>query len=709
MSATITLTWSEPRVALLTLDMPNKSANVLSASVLQELEDHLDALVDTDAQGVILMSGKPGMFIAGADLREFAATLDADAEQTAAMCHRGQRLFQRLSELPFVSVAAIDGICVGGGAELALWCDRRVMTTNAKTSYGFPEVKLGLVPGWGGSVRLPRVVGLSNAVEMITGGEPVSGAEAQAMGLASDRVSPDQLLDAALAMVAAESASEDYLRDRERWAAPLRMSPDELGFLAASSSAVILGQTKGKYPAPMAALETLLEGSAESIDDAMTREAEAVAALFGSPVNRALLNLYFLTDHNKKDRGVDSSAAKAGDVHSVGVVGAGIMGGGIAAATLKRGLRTVLSDASREALAKGAEEVVQEASYDRTQKGATAEKAMQVGALLNLGEPAAAAAADIVIEAIIENLEVKQEVLAQLESGMREDAVLGTNTSTIPITKLAASLKRPEQFCGIHFFNPVRRMKLVEVIRGEATSDDTVATAVAYAKRIGKMPIVVNDGPGFLVNRLLFPYMNEALQLLTQGVPMADIEKASTRFGMPLGPLSLYDMVGLDTSLYAGRVMWEAFPDRIHALPLLPAMVKQGRLGQKSGRGFFNYENRKGKPQPDPETTKLLAAYIDEPQSMEPEAITYRLFAPMVLEATRVLTEELVRDVRDVDLGMIFGLGFPAFRGGLLHWADTIGAAQWVERLKPFQELGSRFAPTEMLLEMAADNRKFYG
>ena len=710
MSSTITLSWPETNVALLTLDMPDKSANVLSSSVLQELDDHLDALSAQDgAKGVIIASAKPGIFVAGADLREFAATLDVDAKETAAMCDRGQSLFRRLSKLPFVTIAAIDGICVGGGAELSLWCDRRVLTTNARTGFGFPEVKLGLFPGWGGTVRLPRIVGLSNAVEMITSGENVDGSEAHVMGLASDLVASEQLLDAALAMVEREAESEAYRRDREDWADPLTMSPDELGFLAASASAMILGQSKGQYPAPMAALEVLLEGSAESIDDAMKREAEGFAALFGSPVNRSLLNLFFLTDHNKKDRGVDSADARANHVKSIGVVGAGIMGAGIAAATLKRGLRTVLSDVSEEALAKGAEQVMQDASYDRKENGVRAEKAMQVGGLLNLGEPASTTHADIVIEAIVENLDIKQKVLAELESGMRDDAVLGSNTSTIPITKLAAGLQRPERFCGIHFFNPVRRMKLVEVIRGEATSDDTVATAVAYAKRIGKMPIVVNDGPGFLVNRLLFPYMNESLQLLTEGVPIEDIEKSATRFGMPLGPLALYDMVGLDTSLYAGRVMWEAFPDRIQALPVLPALVKQGRLGQKSGRGFFSYENRKRKAQPDPEALEFLSAYIRESKSLDREAITYRLFVPMVLEATRVLSEGLVRDVRDVDLGMIFGLGFPAFRGGLLHWADTMGAAEIVERLKPLEELGTRFQPTELLLEMAAENRKFYG
>ncbi|MCA9177936.1 MAG: enoyl-CoA hydratase/isomerase family protein [Planctomycetales bacterium] len=709
MNPTITLSWPEPHVALLTLDMPDKGANILSSAVVAELRERLDEVAaHSDTLGVVLISGKPGMFIAGADLGEFIAGLDAPPDQTIAKSQAGQQLFRRLAELPFVTVAAIDGICVGGGAELAMWCDRRVLSNDAKTSYGFPEVKLGLLPGWGGTARLPRMIGLSNAVEMITGGENIDPQEAWALGVADDVTSADTLLSAAIRLVHREAESKAYQRDRETWAAPIVMSPNELGFLGAAASAVILGQTKGRFPAPMAALELMLESQAQPLDNALRMESEAFARLFGTEVNRALLNIYFLTDRNKRDRGVDTDVRGA-DVTSVGVVGAGIMGGGIAAANLKRGLPTVLTDASADALRSGAEAVMKDAAYDRKTKAVNAENAMRVGALLNLGSMQHVAGCDVVVEAIVENMDIKRKVLQALESEMRPDAVLGSNTSTIPITKLADGLARPEQFCGIHFFNPVRRMKLVEVIRGESTTDETVATAVGYAKRVGKMPIVVHDGPGFLVNRLLFPYMNESLQLLMEGADIGEIEKASTRFGMPMGPLALYDMVGLDTALYAGRVMWEAFPERIHALPILPALVKQGRLGQKSGSGFFNYANRKGKAESDPYIDEFLTGYVKERRAHDRETLTWRLFAPMILEATRVLEEKLVRDVRDVDLGMVFGLGFPAFRGGLLCWADTIGAAEIVERLKPLAELGSRFEPTPLLLEMARRKHSFYG
>jgi len=299
-------------------------------------------------------------------------------------------------------------------------------------------------------------------------------------------------------------------------------------------------------------------------------------------------------------------------------------------------------------------------------------------------------------------------VLADIERAVAPDAIIATNTSTNPIAKLAEALAEPSRFCGMHFFNPVRKMRLVEIVRGVQTQDRTVATAVAHAKRIGKMPVVVNDGPGFLVNRLLSPYLQEAIALLCEGVPMDDIEAAALAFGMPLGPFALYDMVGLDTCALCGKIMWQAFPDRVVASPVLGAMVKSGRLGQKSGRGFFQYDNKRKRPEPDPTLTAFLQIYLSPRRVMSPEAIMDRLFLPMLLEATRVLEAGIVRDPRDVDLGMIFGLGFPTEKGGLLYWADTVGAARIVERLKPLAHLGARMRPTELLLDLARHGKHFY-
>ena len=700
-----------PDIAVLTLDDPHKGVNILSQSVLEEFEHRLDELdAQPDLVGLIIVSGKPGSFIAGADLREFAAAEEITKEQTVAMCTRGRQLFQRLSTCSYITVAAIDGICVGGGAEMAVWCDRRLMSDGSRTQFGFPEVKIGIFPGWGGTARTPRIVGLSNAVEMITSGTSINAAAAVLMGLATDDPAVDRLQDAAVRLVREEQRSGQYQRDRKAWSAPIDISETELIFLGAAASAMIQQQTKGHYPAPNAALELMLGAVEAAIEAACEMEAEGMAELFGTPISRALINVFFLTDRNKKDTGIDGDAVKSRDVKRVGVLGAGIMGQGIVAANVRRSLPVTLTDASPEALAAGVQGVLKEVSYNKQTKAPDVDRAVELAPLINgTSSYEEFAGCDLVIEAVVENAEIKKQVFAQLESLLADDAILASNTSTIPITTLAADLKHPERFCGIHFFNPVRQMPLVEVIRGEKTSDETVATAVAYAKRLGKSPIVVQDGPGFLVNRLLLPYMNEAAEMILDGAGIKQIERAAKNFGMPMGPITLYDVVGIDTAVYAGRVMVEAFPDRIVPSTLLETLVDAGRLGQKSGAGFFSYRGKKkGRGQSDPALDELIAPLLREKIELTEKQITARLFLPMVLEATRILEEKLVRDARDVDLGLIFGTGFPPFRGGLLAWADSLGAAAIIEHLKPLESLGERMQPTEMLIEMAADGTKFY-
>ncbi len=708
--ASLALSFPRPDIALLTFDLPGKSANILSASVLTELSTHLDALEKRDGMaGLVVMSAKPGIFIAGADLREFVTQLGAPKDQIAALCQRGQSLFSRLSSGRYISVAAIGGICVGGGAELASWCDRRVFTRHEKTEFGFPEVKLGLYPGWGGTVRAPRLVGLANAVEMITGGESIGAVAAQKMGWADDVCAPQDLLPTAIRLIDEELRTKRYLTDRKKLAGPLAIDEVELGFLGVTASAMIRQQTKGQYPAPVAALELMLESCLEDAPKALTREAEGMAQLFGSPVNAALLNVFFLSDMAKRETGAKPGAVTPIEVKSLGVIGAGIMGSGIAGAALRRDLPTVLSDAAEAMLEKGARGAIEDAAFDRKLRGTDAGLAVKkAGILHSTSNLEALSHCQLVVEAITENPQAKQDLYKKLEEILPPGTILASNTSTIPIKRLATFLKSPERFCGLHFFNPVRRMQLVEVIRGPKSSDETIATAVAVAKRLNKTPIVVNDGPGFLVNRLLFPYMNEAIELLLDQIPIASIEKAATKFGMPMGPIALYDMVGLDTSVYAGRVMWEAFPDRVLASPVLPALVKAGRLGTKSGKGFFSYENKKKEAQPDPALATIIGPYAREAKPASEEEITHRLFLPMLIEATRALSEGIVQKPHDVDLGLILGLGFPPFKGGLLFWADQVGAAtivKWLEKLAP---LGKRFEPTPMLLEMASQGSKFY-
>jgi 3-hydroxyacyl-CoA dehydrogenase/enoyl-CoA hydratase/3-hydroxybutyryl-CoA epimerase/3-hydroxyacyl-CoA dehydrogenase/enoyl-CoA hydratase/3-hydroxybutyryl-CoA epimerase/enoyl-CoA isomerase len=710
---TIQLSFPEPDIAQLTFDAPGKGANVFSRHVLEELEAHLNQLEKrTDLAGLIIRSGKPGQFIAGADITEFAAAKDITREQVYEMCTGGRKLFQRLSKTPFVTVAAIDGICLGGGAEISCWCDRRLIADDRRAQIGFPEVKIGIIPGWGGTARAPRMIGLGNAIEMIASGEPVDARTAYSMGLVSDVVATDKLQAAAIGLVRAEQKSKQYLKDRETWSGPLPLDSTELGFLAVTANAFISGQTKGNYPAPIAALNTMVGVAGEGIEKACEAEANGMADLFGTPINRSLINVFLLMDRNKKDTGIDRTDIKPRPIKSVGVFGAGIMGAGIAAAAVRKKIPVTINDAMTAALEKGVRGILEEVSFDKKLKGPSGPKMLENAPLVNATTlDNEFKSCDLVIEAVIENPDIKKQLYARVEPLLGPEAILATNTSTIPIARLAEGLKHPDRFCGIHFFNPVRQMPLVEVIRGPKTSDETVATAVAYAKGIGKSPIVVNDGPGFLVNRLLLPYMNEALELMLDGADMAAIEKAAQRFGMPMGPLTLYDVVGIDTAFYAGHVMYESFPDRVVNSPILAAMVEKKRFGQKTGAGFYKYGGgKKGKGEVDPELETIVGPRRRaQGVKFSTEQIQNRLFLPMVLEATRILEEKVVRDPRDVDLGLIFGTGFPPFKGGLLFWADQIGAAKIVELLKPLESLGERAKPTPMLLDLAAKGRGFYG
>lgn len=700
---TISLTFPHPQIAVLSFDLPGKSANILSAAVMNELAEHLQVLrANTDLQAVILTSAKPGTFIAGADIREFVGLMDSPG-QVAKLGDRGHAILADLATLPVVTIAAIDGICLGGGLELALACDRRIVTTYPKTQLGLPEVKLGLIPGWGGCARLPRLVGLSTAVEMITSGNLLSGEVARDVGLADEAVAPEQLLPAAIALAQREHASGQFLRHRGQSSRALLMNAIERDFLRFTTAAKLSAASKHE-PAAMTALNLLCDSAEVDLPTALARERDAFAQLFGSPASRALVHVFLLQDHNKHDS--QAAALKAKSPASVSVLGAGIMGIGIAASALRAGLQVRLGDANQEVLTKAAEDCLLEAAFNPATKSADPAKLTQLAAKLSaVTTDAELAASDVVIEAIIENLEIKVSVLRRLEELLGPNAFLASNTSSIPITKIAAGLARPERFCGMHFFNPVKRMKLVEVIRGAQTSDETIAAAVALGRKMGKMPIVVADGPGFLVNRLLSPYLNEAIELLHDGHTPAEVDAAAVEYGMPLGPLALYDLVGLDTAFYAGRTMFEAWPDRVRASPLLPALIKRGRLGRKNGKGFYAYLEATSEPTDDPAATEILQKYIRREDRVTAQQLQDRLLLPMLFEACRVLEEGRVQDGRDIDLGVIFGLGFPAFRGGILHWAQQQGGAEILRKLEPWRDRGGRYEPPQLLLDWAAGKR----
>jgi 3-hydroxyacyl-CoA dehydrogenase len=437
--------------------------------------------------------------------------------------------------------------------------------------------------------------------------------------------------------------------------------------------------------------------------------------MLNSPVSEkcealAHRNVELLVERNRQDIGIDDSGVEPQTIRSVGIIGAGLMGTSIAAAHVKCDLPVVLTDADEQVLARAKERIAAEL----TQQVDAAEGNVKdaVGRLVEqTTEDARLAQCDLVLESVVETLAVKQQVYDRLKLHLGPHTILATNTSTIPIQRLATRLEAPGRFCGIHFFHPVRHRSLVEIVRGPETSDATIATAVRYVKAIDKMPIVVQDGPGFLVNRLLVPYLNEALELLLDGATIDQIEQAAGDFGMAIGPLRIMDEIGLDTTMLAGRVLWEAFPERIVASPLLITMLKKGRLGRKSGAGFFAYSRQtawEGPAEPDPSVEEIIAQWARPPRRFTPEEIITRLILPMVLEATRLLQEKRVRNPRDIDLAVLFGLGFPASRGGLVYWADTLGAGQIVEMLQPLEPLGQRVQPTPLLLQAAKGHRRLY-
>jgi len=718
---TLTRSRSDDAIEWIVFRVAGHRLNVLTPQVVADLAAALDEIdrevaAGSPLAGVVLTAEADCGFFAGADLDRLAMLLAEDAADITAAAAAGRAVFARLSSRPWPSLALIDGICLGGGLELALACDLRIAIDSPQTSLGMPEVKLGLIPGWGGTVRLPRLIGVGPAVELAASGESVSAEQASRSGLIDACVAREQGRQAAASFLQSTDVQGRVAARRDQQRGPVPLDSAERSFLESTASALILSRTGGHMPAPMTLLQTMLAGSACDAANAEILEAESFAQLASGHQPRALLHVFRLTDHNKRDDGLASNPVTTGRpplVSHAGVVGAGIMGSGIAAKHLRSSIPVTVVDTSEEPLTRQIPLILQEAAWNRERRQSDPAVAVSLSGLLRSSTSLAAlASADLVIESVIERLEAKRSVLCELEKVVAADAILATNTSTNPIHRLAEPLQDPSRFCGFHFFNPVKRMKLVEIVRGPQSSDRTILTAVAHGKRLGKIPIVVRDSPGFLVNRVLMPYLHESIELLREGVSMRRVDAAARRFGMPLGPIELYDMIGLDTAFYAGLVLHEAYADRLAAAPVLPAMVKSGRLGCKSGGGFYRYAPNGRLLEPDTAAEAVVAQYAEEPPDGEPlrdlDKIANRLVLPMVLEASRALDEELVRDPGDIDLGVIYGLGFPAFRGGLLAWADSLGASELLRRLEPLAPLGARMLPTERLRAMARDGSCFH-
>ena len=708
--AALTLEISGDGVAWLVFDRPDSKVNILSSGTMSRLNDLLGAIETASRAGsvraVVVRSGKDGSFIAGADVSEIAAI--TDPAEGAAGAAQGQAVFRRLDLLPVPTVAAIDGTCLGGGTELVLACDAAIASDRPETRIGLPEVKLGIIPGFGGTTRLPRVVGLREALAMILTGSPVSARKAQRIGLIAERMHPGVLYDRAGAL-ALELAAKRTDQRRDRSLVSKVLDDTALGrrVILAQARRQVVKETRGHYPAPLRALEVIAKSAKQPLDAALKIEAKALGDLIVTDVSKNLLHVFNLMEGAKK---AGPAGVKARSVERVAVLGAGVMGGGIAQLLAYRQLDVRLKDIRNDALGLGLRHARE--MFDRLVKRGRIEKQdaeRYMNAIAPTLDYSGFGAADLVIEAVVERMDVKQQVLRETETHVRDDCVLTTNTSSLSVTAMQGALERPGRFAGMHFFNPVHRMPLVEVIRGGGTSDEAIASVVALTRRLGKTPVVVNDGPGFLVNRILAPYLNEAAWLLAEGGSIEQIDRTLKRFGMPMGPLRLLDEVGLDVARHAGAVMNDAFGERLALPPTMSALAKTELLGRKGGRGFYTYENGREKEVNGEIYTSLGATLPAERKELPEQDILDRALLAMVNEAARVLEDGIVQSAGDVDLGMITGTGFPPFRGGLLRWADAIGMQQVLRRLEELHaQHGARFEPAPLIRERAAAGRGFY-
>jgi 3-hydroxyacyl-CoA dehydrogenase/enoyl-CoA hydratase/3-hydroxybutyryl-CoA epimerase len=707
----------ENNCGILTLDTPNEKVNILSTPVMQELNKFLDELKSrTDLNALVIVSGKEGNFIAGAKIEEIENITDPkDGAEKAAM---GQAVFSKIAALPFPTLAVIDGACVGGGLELVLACDYRLARDSEKTRIGLPEIRLGIIPGFGGTQRLPRLIGIQRALDFILTGKLVDAQRAYRAGIV-DRVMAKEFPHSRLRRIGMEFAQEiQNSQARERIVArrnranpqTLLLEKNILGrkVLFDQARRRTLAETKGHYPAAELALEAVEKGySKKDITEGLKIEAELLGKAIVTSVSKNLVKVFYLTETVKKDAGVENYSGATQEFNKIGVLGAGLMGGGIAQLMAHNDLPARMKDINLAAVAKGMEAAARVFSESVKRRRMTPKEMQNKMAFISgSADYSGFKNADLVIEAIVEILDVKKKVFAEIDALLPAHAILASNTSSLPITEMAAATKRPDQFAGLHFFNPVHRMPLIEVIRGADTSDATVASLVAFSKKIGKTPIVVmKDSAGFLVNRILGAYMAEAGRMLMEGATIEQLDNALVEFGMPMGPVNLFDEVGLDVAAKVSHILEHAFGKRMAGDGMLDKIVESGRLGKKNGKGFYLYEGKNKKVDP------AIYALVPKTGKFENNTaeIQDRCVLQMINEAAMCLAEGVVRRPADVDVGMIFGTGFPPFRGGLLRYADAHGIDNIVGKLETLAgKYGERFKPAERLTEMKREGKKFY-
>lgn len=698
-------------IAELNFDLTGESVNKFDSQTVKELGEAVRLLDDADdVKGLLVTSSKP-VFIVGADITEFVPLFAAGGDVVSHLGGNNEN-FNIIEEFDFPSVVAINGYAMGGGLELCLACDFRVMSSVAKI--GLPETKLGLIPGWGGTVRLPRLAGADTAIDWIASGKEQRPDAALKAGVVDGVVAPEELRASALAVLQdAIDGKMDYESRRDQKTEPLKLNETESMMVFETSKAFVAGTAGPNYPAPVEAISAMQHAARKYRDDALKVEAESFSKMANTDAAESLIGI-FLADQliGKKAKAWEKQADKK--IERAAVLGAGIMGGGIAYQSAYKGTPIKMKDINQAGLDLGLSEANGLLSKQVNRGRMKVEK---MGKVLADIDPTLSYdnfdSVDIVVEAVVENPKVKHMVLADVEKQVNEDAIIASNTSTISITYLAEALERPENFCGMHFFNPVHKMPLVEVIRGEKSSDKAIARTVAYANAMGKKAIVVNDCPGFLVNRVLFPYFAGFMDLLRDGADFQQVDKVMERFGWPMGPAYLMDVVGMDTGHHGQEVMAEGFPDRMQGTYKTAgdAMYEADRLGQKNGVGFYRYEKDKRgrlKKVADDASYELLAPITAERKEFTPEEIIARMMVPMATELARCLEEDIVGSAAEADMALVYGVGFPPFRGGIFRWIDNMGIEAFVAMSDQVKDLGKLYEATDAQREMAASGKKYY-
>ncbi|MEI8124416.1 MAG: 3-hydroxyacyl-CoA dehydrogenase NAD-binding domain-containing protein [Parachlamydiaceae bacterium] len=704
MEQAFNLTVDGDGVGRLVFNLPGEKVNKFSIPVLEELERHIDAIAqDKRIKVLAIASGKPDVFIAGADLHSFEPIFK-DPVRGATIINAGHRVFNKLQNLPFPTVALIDGACLGGGMELALACTYRVVSDSSKTQLGLPEVSLGIIPGWGGTQRITRLVGLVEGLPLVLGAKPVKANKAWKIKLADGIAAPeffksysDQFLKRCLTV---EGKKQILERRKRRGLRPVLLEENPLGraFVFNKAKKDVLKKTKGHYPAPLVALDLIKRTYTLPLKDGLAAEAKTFTDSLISDFSAAphLIHLFFVQEAMKKDSGA-AGDIKPAVVNKAAVIGSGTMGSGIAWLFSNKDIPVRMKDIDWTALGKGfgnAYGIYSKLVKEKRLKNG--EASLKFHKISGTTDYSGFKDADLIVEAAVENIDLKHKILQEVEAVVSPHAIIASNTSSLRIADMGKVLKHPERFVGMHFFNPANKMPLVEVVASEKTSPETIVTVVDMCRKLGKTPIVVKDCPGFLVNRVFMTGANEIMRMYEEGAGFHELEKMMLDFGMPMSPFVLADEVGNDVGYKVGKIFEEAYGKRMTIPKIVTLMYENKLYGKKCGQGFYLYSGEKRKPNPAVEKLRVQAGA--QQKTISVDEMRARTFLLMINEAARCLEEKVVANPDYLDMALIMGIGFPPFRGGLMRYAASLGIDNVVSQLKKFQQLyGDRFAPCDYL------------